>query len=330
MATLNHVITEDPRTNPHVLTVSFAGDGTNAAVTSINYTLTAKALATTITVTNVTGPPGSTVNLTSTLKSGTTALSGKTVEFDVDGTSVGTATTNASGIATLPHVLSESAGTTHVLTAKFAGDAVYAAVSKNGTLIVQKIATTLTVSNISGKVGAATTLKATLKAGSTALSGATVSISVDGSLVGTTTTNATGVASVPFTIPAGAGVAHSITASYAGDSTYNSSTGTGTLTITAAATKLTGETKTATPGSSVDLGAKLIRTTDSTALSGMTVTFYDSTGTTVVGTGTTDASGRASITVTAPAHGVVVKYVVKFAGTTNYTASSGGASVKGS
>ena len=60
----------------------------------------------TLTVDAVTGTYGGTVNLTATLTKtvGGGAISGQTVTFYINGTSVGTATTNASGLATLSNV----------------------------------------------------------------------------------------------------------------------------------------------------------------------------------------------------------------------------------
>lgn len=179
-----------------------------------------------------------------------------------------------------------------------------------------------------GKPGQTVTLKATVKAGVIPVVGATVTFKVDAGLVGTATTDATGLATKPFVVPEGVG-AHTITADFGGDGTYNASTGFSTLTVSLAATKITADVLTRTPGSVVAFGAKLTRTTDLAALAGKTLNFYDSTGTVFKGSGVTDATGRATINVTVPAHGVTVKYMIKFATDANYTASSATGSVKG-
>ncbi|GDX41438.1 hypothetical protein LBMAG21_17300 [Armatimonadota bacterium] len=71
----------------------------------------------------ITGEQNSNVNLTTYLKRSTDGarLSGRTVTFKVDGTTVGTATTDMNGLATLPYTVSLSVGT-HKITTSFAGD----------------------------------------------------------------------------------------------------------------------------------------------------------------------------------------------------------------
>lgn len=125
------------------------------------------------------------------------------------------------------------------------------------------------------------------------------------------------------------GQSHTINAEFAGNDSYNPSSGSSTLTIAQSTTSLTGENLTATAGISVQLGAKLIRLTDKAPLAGRTIGFYDALGTNLIGTATTDLTGRATIVVTAPDVGITDKYVVKFAGDTNYAGSNGTASVKG-
>lgn len=229
IALLSHRITETP--SVHVLTAEFAGDTVNAPVVSANGTLTAKGIATILTVTSVVAPPGSTVNLKATLKSGPTVLSGKTVEFLIDGVSQGTAVTNSLGVATLAHTVTESVGLPpHTLTAKFAGDTAYAASTATGTLTVKKTDTKTTPSPVVAKSGATVTLKCTLKAGSVAIAGATITFKIDDVVIGTGTTDNTGLATLSHKITETVGV-HTIKCEYAGSTTYNPSTGTANLTV---------------------------------------------------------------------------------------------------
>lgn len=93
------------------------------------------------------------------------------------------------------------------------------------------------------------------------------------------------------------------------------------------ATKITPDVLKALAGSSVTYGAKLIRSDNSTGLSGKTLSFY--AGTTLLGTGSTDANGRATISTIAPATGVKQAITVKFAGDGLYKAASGVGSVTG-
>ena len=86
--------------------------------------------ATAISAVSGSGTYGGTASLTATLKAGTAALNNKTVDFKLNGTSVGSATTNSSGVATLTGVSLSgyNAGTyTNYVSASFAGDSTYAA-----------------------------------------------------------------------------------------------------------------------------------------------------------------------------------------------------------
>ncbi len=92
------------------------------------------------------GTYGSTATLTATLKTGSTAVSGKTITFKINGTGVGSATTNGSGVATLSNAsLSGISGGSHsgAVSASFAGDSGYSASSGSGTLTVAKADQTL-------------------------------------------------------------------------------------------------------------------------------------------------------------------------------------------
>jgi hypothetical protein len=105
--------------------------------------------------------------------------------------------------------------------------------SANVTITVAKIDTTLTVSSLNGKRGTVVSLKATLK--DTALknlAGKTISFSVGGVSVGTAITATNGQASLNYTVPQNAALGGAtIDAMFAGDSMYNSSTNSGTLTV---------------------------------------------------------------------------------------------------
>jgi subtilisin family serine protease len=71
---------------------------------SVSATFTVTTASTSVTAAAASGVYGGTVNLSATLKSGTTAISGKTISFTLNGNGVGSATTNASGVATLSNV----------------------------------------------------------------------------------------------------------------------------------------------------------------------------------------------------------------------------------
>ena len=100
---------------------------------------------------------GGTITLSATLSSGSTEVPNETVSFSVNGKSVGTATTNADGVATLASVslASVSAGSyTGALVASFNGDATHLAASAAANLTVNTAPLTVTANNASKPYGA--------------------------------------------------------------------------------------------------------------------------------------------------------------------------------
>jgi hypothetical protein len=260
------------------------------------------------------------------LKFGTLLLTNRSIHFLIDGADVGSGVTGSTGVATLPHTITETVGT-HQIKALFDGDSEYAPfTSAAATLTVNLIRTTLTVSTITASPGQAINFKATLKAGTALLSGKTVTFSLDGTSLGSAATDANGVALLPHVANESLG-SHTITAQYASDGVrYAAANGTGTLKVLAP-TKIIADVIKAPAGTSVPYGAKLIRFDTQAPLEGKTLSFY--AGTTLLGTAVTDATGRATINVTAPGVGVKQSITVKFAADTQYKSSSASGSVTG-
>ena len=91
------------------------------------------ATATSLAVSPATGTYGGTTNLSATLTAGPDGVNGKTVAFTLNGTSVGTATTNANGVATKNNVslaAIDAGSYPSGVSASFAGEGIY--VSSNG------------------------------------------------------------------------------------------------------------------------------------------------------------------------------------------------------
>lgn len=105
------------------------------------------------------------------------------------------------------------------------------AVSVPALAVGSKVSTSLSVDNVSGEVGETVTLTATLTSSGNSVSGQSVAFSIDSTGVGSATTNASGVASLSYTITAGVGN-HTIGASFSETDNYYSSIGSGTLTVT--------------------------------------------------------------------------------------------------
>ncbi|MFY7952981.1 MAG: Ig-like domain repeat protein, partial [Armatimonadaceae bacterium] len=180
----------------HTVTAEYAGD-TETASTNGNGTLTVK-VGTSTAITDVTTTYLAKVTIKGTLKANGVSLGGKSLTFFVDSAPVGTATTTSAGLSTITPIATQSVGP-HTLTAEFAGDTTYAAsASPTATLTIGKGISLMTPAAGSAKFGGNTTVKATLKVGSTPIAGETVDFLVDGTSVGTGVTNASGVASRTF------------------------------------------------------------------------------------------------------------------------------------
>ncbi len=336
-ATHAYSIPTNATTGNRTITASFAGDTTYSACSGTGTLTVSTTVATSIVVNNASGKPGSSVTLTAALKRSDTnaVIAGKTITFKVDSTTVGTATTNSSGVATHAYSIPTNATTgNRTITASFAGDTTYSACSGTGTLTVTKAATTiataLTVPNVSGVQGKAVSLTATLKRTDTnaVVGSKTITFKVDNTQVGTATTNSSGVATLSYTIPSTAAAgSHTITASFAGDTTYTASSGTGTLTVTAGsktiATAITVPNVSGVQGKAVNLTATLKRTDTNAVVGSKTITFK--VDNTQVGTATTNASGVATLSYTIASTATAGSHTItaSFAGDTTYTASSG-------
>jgi uncharacterized repeat protein (TIGR01451 family) len=131
IAVLSYAITET--TGIYTITASFAGDE-NYTLSFGTGNLTVNTINTSLTVTNVTGVNGQTVDLTATLKDENgNPLSGKTVTFTVNGTNY-TAVTNSNGIATVNYKLTKAG--VYTVSASFVDGTVYANSAGNGFLTV--------------------------------------------------------------------------------------------------------------------------------------------------------------------------------------------------
>ena len=126
--------------------------GNNSASTSV--TVSAPLSATNFIVSNSTGAYTGTTNLTTTLKRTLdgSAVAGRTITFTLNGIAVGTAVTDASGIASLTNVslflngVPINAGATPI-GVSFAGDSQFAASSGTSTLTISKATLTVTAQN---------------------------------------------------------------------------------------------------------------------------------------------------------------------------------------
>ena len=193
--------------------LSFTATYNGATSSSVSVTVNKK----TPTISLSTNSPvtvGNTATLTATVTYNSSAVSGLTVTFKDGNTTLGTGTTNSSGVATYT-----TTGLTvgnHTITAVTTATSTYASVtSSSSTFVVNDhvIAVSLSANPTSITVGNDTTLTATVTSDGVAVSGGTVTFS-NGSTTTTKTTNSSGVATLSF-LGSTAGT-YNFTASYGG------------------------------------------------------------------------------------------------------------------
>jgi Bacterial Ig-like domain (group 3) len=285
-------------------------------------------------------PQAVTLTATVAAASGTDTPTGS-VTFRNGTATLGTATLNASGVATLTVAANTLTAATHALTAEYAGVASFflASTSNQVNLTVQLAPTTtvLTASAASIVVNQSVTLTATVSANGVGTPGGTVQFRDGGANLGAAVTvNASGVATlvVPantFTASA-AGVTHALSAVYSGNASYLGSTS-ATLNLLVTTPAVTATTTTlaasANPIAS-DQPVTLTATVAPNPGAGGTVTFRDTSTNTNLGTATLNASGVASFTVaantlTGSTAGTVHALTAAFAGTASFGASTSAA-----
>ncbi|MFD2516067.1 MBG domain-containing protein [Pontibacter locisalis] len=195
----------------------------------------------------------------------------KAIKFTLNGVLVGTAETDANGIASLNTSVPSSifVGTYNYNKAQSTGvEAIFDGdinatssspigyIASNGgaklTVTYPSQATTLLVSSSIGTYGGTTTLSATLTSNNAGVSGKVISFTLNGSTVGTALTDNSGIATISAVnldgINAG-NYLNGITATFLGDATYTGNSGTSALTISKKAASVVVAAKTKEYGS---------------------------------------------------------------------------------
>ena len=222
-----------PTGGNHTITGSFGGDGFyNSSTTNSSTSLYASTDPTSLALTTNTTSyiPGTPVTLTATLTATntlTTAPSGK-VTFSSDGTTLGSSAVSSSGTAS--YTTSALTAGTHTISATYAGDTNYATSNGSISLNVEKVATTTTLTPATTTTAYSSKLAVTLSVApsSTAASSypsGTVTLYVDGNSVGSGTLTQASPSTATVTISAGSMSvgSHVLTATYAGDTSYTTS-----------------------------------------------------------------------------------------------------------
>jgi len=230
-----------------------------------------------------------TISLTATLTTlADDPVADAEVAFGVDGTAVGSDTTDATGLATVSYTIPSGPPGDVSIDASFAGDATYAASSGSGTLTRQQVDTKLYVPNRTGEVNGSVVLRGyLLRLDNTPVPGRSLTFKVNDVVVGSAVTDANGRAeSIYSPIPPGPG-SRTIRVEWAGDDGYRASFGTGTLYVDKNAVYIVVMPRTTRPGDIFRPRALMRRLPDYTPLAGKTLTFKvdgTSIGTAVTGT----------------------------------------------
>ena len=296
----------------YVITATFADDDNYLGCTGKGKLFVRAGTA--ISVTNVSGYPGQKVVLKATLSSNSTLLSGKTLNFKVGGSSVGSAQTNASGVAQINYTipLSKPLGVYNI-EVTFNGDNLYNPSTGSGTLTVAKAKSTLTLPNFSGAPGDFIQLTATLK-DSSGMPLRDKLIYFDSGPTVYGWTNVNGVATTFFQIPSTwvPGSVHDIYVEFDGDDQAEPAYGVAKLTVLSKdRPTITVASATARQGSSVILSA-ILKSSTGMPLSGKSVSIGVQ-DLNIRFIGTTDAYGKVARTC----------YISSNASAGGYTISAG-------
>jgi PKD repeat protein len=235
-----------------------------------------------------------TVALTATLRDAikNAVMFGKTVNFKVNDVLVGSAVTNAQGIATFNYIAAIMPGVYQIL-AEFDATTEYNFSNGTNNLNVNYNPTNLNVAPKSGNHNGIVDLTATLRDTlNNLISGQTVYFSVNNTSVGSAVTNELGVATYQYTITLGEGI-YPINVEFLGDGGYNATSGLNNLTVSKTSTNMTVNPISGYYGDLVDLTATLTDNLHSVPIEGRTVNFF--VNNIQIGSALTDLSGVATV-----------------------------------
>jgi len=320
-----------PSTGTHTIQATYSGDTYYAASSAYSGTITVSKTATTLSVIPSTSTPaaGSTLQATAYVYPSSTlsTLPTGTVSFALDGVSQGSATVTSGSPATAALSFTVPSSGAHTLTATYSGDTYYSSSTATAvTINALKSTPTVVVTPATTTPAAGSTLQLTASVtppstGGTSATG-TVTFSVDGTVIGTSAVVAGSPSTSTLTISTPAIGAHTVVATYNGDTNYNSATSTSVGIIVNKATTtlaVTPATVTPTANTSLLLTATLASSTSTTISATGTVTFLLDGAT--VATATLAGGTTATATITAPSTGTHAIQAL-YSGDSNYYAST--------
>ncbi len=304
----------------HSLTAQYAGDANNASGTSnvVGEGVLQAMTTTTLATTDATPSVGDSISLTATVTSTGGPQPTGVINFTDNGSSLGSASLNGSGVATL--TLNSLSPGNHSIVANYVGDTDNALSNSSPlTETVAQIDTTTALASDANPLSAGATLHLTatvaLAAGATADGPVTGSVTfADGATpLGTVSLDGSGHATLTVnTLAVGS---HTLVANYGGATNYATSTSaplTQQVQKTAATVSVTSSATTVLAGLPVSFTATL---TSSTGIPTGTVTLYD--GGTSIQTAPLNAQGIASFSTNTLASGSHI-LTVGYSGDANY------------
>jgi hypothetical protein len=254
------------------------------------------------TPTLVSGRIGQTVVLSATLKrtSDGTPITGATLQFQLGGTSLGSAVTDSLGTASVAYTIRVSTGVgLHTIAVGYSGSGAYDSATATGTLNVTKGIPGFSLFAVRGMAGETVKLRTIMLCGGQPVIGRSVQFLIDGTYACEGVSDANGVIATNTISAALAPGAHSVTATFAGDTEYYAVTRTTTALVVTAGPYLRGFGSFGGIGQTVTLSAALTLPGNNAPVAGESVQF--NVGGAVAGTATTGADGTAKINYTIPA-----------------------------
>jgi alpha-tubulin suppressor-like RCC1 family protein len=228
-------------------------------------------------------------------------LAGRSLDFLIDGVPVGSTTTDANGQAVQDWIISPGSAA-RTISVQFAGDAGYTASSTTATLTAQTVATKVYVVDRTAQIKGYTVLKAYLFLTNNTLApaGKLMAIKLDGTVLGSGNTNATGCFPIGYTVSEGVGAGvRVIRGEWVGDGGFLASANTGKLTVTKGDLYVWPYVRSGKRGTSHPLQAYVRSLPDYLIQPGKSITF--SVNGTPIGTAATAATGWATAAWAIPA-----------------------------
>jgi hypothetical protein len=263
---------------------------------------------------------GQSVTLTSTVGQTAGSLPTGSINFMNGSVSLGQATLDGSGTATL--TLSTLAAGSYSIVGSYSGDSHYVA-GQSAVAPLQVTSTTntsLVASPNPVTAGQTLNMVATVSASGTASLSGTVNFMNGSTVLGSASVNSSGVATLSTaSLPAGT---YSLTARYVGNSSFGSSTSAAASVTVTASTAATTTSLVASPNSvTVGQALNMVATVSASGTASLSGTVNFMNGSTVLGSGSVNTSGVATLSIaTLPAgtYSLTAQYV----GNSNYLTST--------